>query len=79
MLQMLYKNNPLSNPCQVSSSASNSSSKACEGHKLSSIWEMFVSKGEALDFYEGMKLETPIIALSVIHQNYDYPQTKGVI
>ena len=40
---------------------------------------MPISKGEGLDFYKGIKLETPIIAHSVVHPDFIYPETERIV
>ena len=40
---------------------------------------MSISKGEGLGYYKGMKLETLVTTPSVVHPNFLYPETEGVI
>ena len=62
------QNSSLTSPCQASSS----SLKTYTNQQLHPSWEIFVSKSEGLGFYEGIRLETPTTAPSIIHPDFDY-------
>ena len=77
---MLYKHCSSSSSSHSSNQTSSSSSlKPSYGSEFLPVWEMPTSKGEGLGYYNGVKLETPVVAPSIVHPDFAYPKALNTI